>query len=247
MALNVIPLSSVQLVDRWPGPVNQNMGIPTNGWDNTVDNFQTTATNLVPNQQIGTKRQVYTDNTHCPGWYTMMYLSYHAFEAACVSADFSDTEFMCVKSDMTTEEWYDNSYPSYFVVTNEMTVGTSDFSRGCRLAIPCASLDSDATSSSIDTRTTGNYGDSWGWFWVGGVCPCRDATILDGTVGSGYGAEVQCTSTYEGGPLTLDMSNGGSTVANRLIFKEHIYGPFTPNIYGVQNQPIVAYGDISGS
>jgi hypothetical protein len=236
MAHNVIPLSSIQLVDNWPGPVNPGIGKPVNGWDGSTSCFSTTSGNITPTCSVGQKRMAYTDNSHCPGWYTMMYLSYHSFESGAVSADFSDTEFICVKSDQSTEEWYDNSFASYFVVTNEITIGNSDFTKGCRVAIPCSTMGSDGTAS------YGNgYGDNWGWFWVGGVCPCKDATILDGTVGSGYGAEVACSSTYEGGPLALDTSG------DRLFFKEHIYGPATPNIYGIQNQPVVAYGDVSGS
>lgn len=239
MAHNVIPLSSVQLKDNWPGTVNINApGIPTNGWDNTVSNFQTTSGNITPMHQIGEKRMAYTDNSHCPGWYTMMYLSYHAFESGCISADMSDSVQLCVHAEVTDCEWYDNSHTPYFVVTNEVTIGTTDYSKGARIGFPCATLASDATDSGPDGNS---YGDSWGWFWVGGVCPCKEATILDGTAGSGYGVEFECASTYEGGPLSLDLSS------SVLTFKEHIYGPFTPNIYGVQQAPIVGFGDISGS
>lgn len=242
MAHNAIPLSSVQLVDRWPGPVNPNRGKPTGGWDSTSDGFKTSSGNITPTQPIGQKRMAYTDNSHCPGWYTMMYLQYHSFENACVSKDMSDSLQMCTPYDGTDAEWYDNSFCSYFVVTNEITYGNTDYSRGGRIAFPCATMDSDGTSAGPDNNS---YGDQWGWFWIGGVCPCKDATILDGTAGNGLGVEFGCASTYEGGPMSLDMSTDGTT--GYLFFMEHIYGANTPNIYGVQHQPIVAYGDISGS
>ena len=235
MAHNVIPLSSVQLIDRWPGPVNPNVGVPTNGWDNTVSNFQTSSGNIVPVHGIGEKRMAYTDNTHAPGWYTMMYLSYHSFESGEIAAAFSGSTQMCTHAEVTDCEWYDNSHTPYFVVTNEITIGTSDYSKGARIAFPCASLSSDGTDGAL------GYGDSWAWFWVGGVCPCKDATILDATLGLGLGVDYECASTYEGGPLSLDLSTSVMT------FKEHIYGAQTPNIYGVQQNPVVGYGDISGS
>lgn len=243
MAHNAIPLSSVQLVDNWPGPVNFNAGIPTNGWDNTVDNFETSdATHLVQNppQMIGEKRAAYTDNSHCPGWYTMMYLCYHSFENACVSADMSDSLQLCTHYDGSDCEWYDNSHSPYFVVTNEITKGITDATKGMRIAFPCASLASDGT----DAYASGQ-GDSWGWFWVGGVCPCKEATILDGTAGNGLGVEFECASTFTGGPMTLDdFSTDGTT--GYIIFKEAI-SDATVAFAGIRNAPIVAYGDLSGS
>ena len=239
MAHNVIPLSSIQLLDRWPGPVNPNAGIPTNGWDNTVSNFKTTSGNITPMHPIGEKRMAYTDNTHCPGWYTMMYLSYHAFESADVSADFSDSLCLCTPSDQSTEEWYDNSSSSYFVVTNEITEGNSDATRGMRIAFPCATLSSDGTDSGPDGNS---YGDSWGWFWIEGVCPCKDATVLDGTVGSGYGVEFACASTFEGGPITLDDFS-----TDRIYFAQHTYDQQSTAFTGVKRKPILGYGDVSGS
>lgn len=243
MAHSAIPLSSVQLVDRWPGPVNPNIGKPVGGWDGTADCFKTTAAGTPPGQPIGQKRMGYTDNTHCPGWYTMMYLQYHSFENACVSQEFSDSLQLCTPYDGSDCEWFDNSFASYFVVTNEITYGNSDATRGMRIAFPCATMDSDGTS--CDPSANNAYGDQWGWFWVGGVCPCKDATILDATLGLGLGVDFECSSTYQGGPLTLDVSSDGTT--GYIFFMEHIYGPWTPDIYGVQKHPVVAYGDVSGS
>jgi len=242
MAHNTIPLSSVQLLDRWPGPVNPNAGIPTNGWDNTVDNFKTSSGVVTIRNGIGEKRMAYTDNTHAPGWYTMMYLSYHAFENCCISADVSDSLQLCTPYDGSDCEWYDNSHAPYFVVTNEITRGNSDATRGMRIAFPCATLDSDGTSAGADNNS---YGDSWGWFWIGGVCPCKDATILDGTAGSGFGVEFECASTFTGGPLTLDdFSSDGTT--GYIFFKEAV-SDATVAFVGIRNAPIVGYGDLSGS
>jgi len=242
MAHTAIPLSSVQLKDNWPGPVNPNKGKPVGGWDGTADSFKTAVDATIPIQPIGEKRMAYTDNSHCPGWYTMMFLQYHSVENACISKDMSDSLQLCTQYDGSDCESYDNSHSQYYTVTNEITYGNSDYSKGARVAFPCGTMDSDGTSAGPDNNS---YGDQWGWFWVGGVCPCKDATILDGTVGSGYGVEFECASTYEGGPLSLDLSSDGTT--GYLFFKEHIYGANTPNIYGVQQNPIVGFGDLSGS
>lgn len=243
MAHNAIPLTAVQLVDCWPGAVNPNIGKPVGGWDGTADCFKTTAINTPPGQPVGQKRMAYTDNTHCPGWYTMMYLQYHSFENACVSKDMSDSLQLCTPYDGSDCEWFDNSHTPYFVVTNEITLGNSDATRGMRIAFPCATMDSDGTS--CDPSANNAYGDQWGWFWIGGVCPCKDATILDGTAGSGFGVEFGCASTYTGGPMTLDdFSTDGTT--GYVFFKEAV-SDATVAFVGIRNSPIVAYGDISGS
>lgn len=89
-------LTHLHLIDKWPGQANQNLGIPTDGWDNTTENFNTaddTAKALNPPIPIGQKRTVYTDNTNAPGTYTMMYLAYNDYSSLDISGDFSDGNF----------------------------------------------------------------------------------------------------------------------------------------------------------
>lgn len=236
MAHNAIPLTTVTLVDNWPGVVNPNLSIPTNGWDNTFDNFGTTSGNITPSVPIGTKVMAYTDNTHQPGWYTMMYLMYHSFESDCISQDMSDSVQLCVPFDGSTAELYDNTNTPWFVVTNEVTnvALNNDGTRSGLIAFPCATLDSDGTSA------YGNgYGDSYGWFWVGGVCPCKDATILDGTSGNGLGVEFACSSGFYGGALAIDIST------SRIFLSEYNQASDLP--FTGQTSPIVGYSCASGT
>ena len=198
---------------KWPGtPVN--LGMPTDGWDNTVDNFNTAdATNLAfkPPVPIGQKRQLYTDNSYAPGYYTMMYLCFHAFESDavsetnCISGDYSDGHFWCapIKQGATCASasmWADTTGIPYFVVTKCPTAG--DQTRGGPIAIPCCThINSDGT-----TAAANGYGDGYGWFWVDGVCPCKDVTILQGLGGSAAGADITTDALMGHGAVMLEIT-----------------------------------------
>ncbi len=217
-----IRLCHIVLTDTWPGDANPHYGIPTDGWDNTVDNFSTfddTARALDPPHPIGEKRSVYTDNTNCPGRYTMMYLHFHDTSANDVSGDFSNGNFWCAHLDTSKSQWSDVSQTPYFVVARCVT-GTNislatDATRGSPLAVPCASLtaESSLNSAITDGQTTG-FGGAYGWFWVGGVCPVADVTIMgDLTVGStcgGRGVDITAGNHQRRGDLYCEFS--GSTL-----------------------------------
>lgn len=195
-----IRLSRITLIDNWPGVPEDAYGIPADGWDNTVDNFKTTSAADQPSYPVGTKISAYTDNTNCPGRYTMMYLMYHCWSstAACVSADFSDGKFFCSHvgyGSACTAQFADTHKAPYFVVGNCYTSAAGEFTNGSPIAIPCCSMSSDGT-----TAATNGYGDFYGWFWVGGVCPCKDVTILDD---SGFltGVDITTEATMRAGPI----------------------------------------------
>lgn len=223
-----INMSSIILYDRWPGVPNPNLGIPTDGWDNTKDNFKTTAATALPSYPVGTKIMAYSDNSWAPGQYTMMYLEFHAFSDAvisgCISQDFSDGFQACTHADGSTAAHYDvmadTSFIPYYVVSKCYTIagGEVDYTRSQSfngaVAIPCATLNSDGTKC----ITQGGYGDSYGWFWVGGVCPAKDVSIFDvanRTYGSGccgIGACVSGDFAVRGnGPLYFCISDAIST------------------------------------
>ena len=216
MAAN-IRLGYLTLHDTWPGEANQNLGIPTDGWDNTVDNFQTTSSGQEVPVPLGQKRSVYTDNTNCPGTYTMMYLAYHDISEYDVSGDFSDTQFWCSKlGDSSHTQWSDGSKTPYYVVTRCIT-GTNtnmstDATRGAPLAVPCATItaDSSTTSASGSDGYTDDFGGSYGWFWVGGVCPVKDVTLMaDLTYGStcgGRGVDITCGTFLQRGGFYSEIS-----------------------------------------
>ena len=182
-----INLSSIILDDRWPGAVNPNLGIPKGGFDNTTDNYTTTAASDTPKYPLGTKIMAYTDNSWAPGWYTMMYLMYHSYESGAtydISADISDGWIGCLHCDGSTAQHYnqqgDTSTIPYYVVGRCITAVATDLSSGGgATALPCCSIGTDGT----DSYTQG-YGDAFGWFWVGGVCPAKDLTFFD-NIGAG--------------------------------------------------------------
>jgi len=194
-----INLSSVILNDRWPGAVNPNLGVPKGGFDNTVDNYKTTSAADTPKYPLGTKIMNYTDNSWAPGWYTMMYLEYHSYESGGlydVSADISDGFPGCAHADGSTAAHYDTiadtSTIPYYVVTRCLTTagGQVDYTRANAgvgaIAVPCCSMSSDGTAC----ITQGGYGDFYGFFWVGGVCPAKDITFYD-NAGAGPASTCQ--------------------------------------------------------
>lgn len=206
-----LPLTHLVLDDRWPGTPNIFYGRPTNGWDNTVDNFKTSSGNTTPKYPAGTKIQSYTDNSYCPGWYTMMYLSFHDYSAVDISGDFSDGNFWCSHYDGSDAEKYSTDFSSspYYVVARCYTAASTDVTKGAPVAVPCFSLASDGSGAYV-----AGYGDAYGWFWVGGVCPCLDATIMKGLADSDAGADVTVKITRRG-PLYPDIS--GAT----MVWRSH--------------------------
>lgn len=208
-----LPLTHLILNDTWPGVPNVQKGIPTDGWDNTFDNFNTaddTAKAFVPPQPIGEKRMVYTDNTNAPGYYTMMYLAYHDPSSVDISADFSDSAFWCAHTDTTHASplGADLSTPPYYIVSRCYTAAFWDGTKGSPIAVPCStSIEAD---SSVDFGTgdpaSNGFGHGWGWFWVGGVCPVKDATLLDDGSGNFKGADVTTDTLMRKGTVILEVT-----------------------------------------
>lgn len=202
---------------KWPGVPTPYLGVPTNGWDNTVDNFSSadeTARALnghksgVTRVPIGQKRQAYTDNTNAPGYYTMMYLCLHSFEDGMdISADFSDGNFFHAHSDLTsaaTAEWQNTSGIAPYFVLSRCTTG-SDFTKaGSPIAIFCSTKTySDGTKVSAQ-----GYGDGYGWAWVDGVCPCKDITIFDDGSGNKKGVDLTVDTATDRGVVFLENTGG---------------------------------------
>lgn len=208
MAAN-IPLTQLILNDGMPGAVNPIYGVPRGGFDATEWNFCTTddtAKTDNPPYPVGTKIMAYTDNSNCPGWYTMIYLALHDFsskdiEAKCVSAG---TAICSIVDNVncgthTTFTGADSTISPWYFVTR-CTTGNSDVTEGAPICFPCCSMQAD---SSV-VLTTGSpsalgYGHGWGWFWCGGVCPVKDITFFDHSSG-GHGG----TTPYTGADLSVD-------------------------------------------
>jgi hypothetical protein len=207
-------LTDLRLVDNQPGAVNPHVGVPANGFDNTTDNFQTTSATQGPSYPLGTKVMAYSDATAAPGWYTMQYLAYHSYETGAlydVSGDFSDGQFWCTHADGSTAAFYGETFSQvpWYVMSKCITKGAGDVSTYGAMAVPCATLASDGTAC----FSQGGYGDSFGWFWVGGVCPVDDVTIFRGLADSAKGADVTGDfPTKAKGPVFLEWSAALSTV-----------------------------------
>lgn len=191
----------------WPAPTNVKYGIPTDGWDNTVDNFNSaddTAKALNPPVPIGEQRAAYSDATAAPGWYRCIYMAYHSFETAAISADFSDGQMWCGAYEGSDSVHSDTSTTPYYVLTNEFTAINSDITDRGRIALPCStSIASDGT-----TAATNGYGDGWGWFLIEGVMPVEDMTLLQGTGGSLDGADITVDALMRKGGVYAEISAG---------------------------------------
>lgn len=211
-------LSKLILNDRWPGVPDLRLGVPTGGWDNTVDNFSSAddtqrALNAHPSSAktrvpLGQKRQAYTDNTNCPGSYTMMYLCLHSFEDGMdISKDFSDGHLFHMQAGVgciSCSEWADTSRGPYHVVSRCTTGGEP--TRGMPVAIFC----STHTYSDGTGVNAAGYGDGYGWAWVGGVCPCKDITIMDDGSGNTKGVDLTVDAGVGRGPVFLCQTDAAA-------------------------------------
>lgn len=213
-------LTDLILNGRWPGAINPHKGIPTDGWDNTVDNFKTTSATDVPPIPLGEKRMIYTDNSEAPGWYTMMYLQYNDYSSLDVSGDFSDGNMYCAHIDTThCVNVGAESRSSYAVVSRCYTAVNCEVTEGAPLAIPCATIDADSSVSlSSGDPASNGFGDAYGWFWIDGVCPAKDVTLFQGTAGSLAGADVTTDTLMRAGDViacftgaTIELFSSDST------------------------------------
>jgi hypothetical protein len=169
----------------------------------------------------------------------MAYLQYATFEDSDISiGDYSGNAAICCHADNSTPENYDVDYSSvpYYVVSPDITGTDAALANMPRVAFPCATLDSDGTASNAN-----GYGDSYGWFWIGGVCPVNDATILDGTAGSGIGADVGCGSMVSSGAVVAAFST-----ASIYIERPDFSATFnTDGTAGPMQLPILGWVDTS--
>jgi len=184
-------LNNIILNDLWPGAVNPNQGVPTNGWDSTAaGNRSTTA--IYP---VGTKIMAY-QAADPKGYYTMIYLRFFEGTGALPTTnEVSDGYNFVTIGDATyapdgTNVWWN--------VTNHVTIscGTHDWAP---FAVACTSLQGDGTLTATATSNA-----EYGWFWCGGVCP-------DSLVGAFSGdAEFTGVCTDKSG---ICIINDGSQVS----------------------------------
>jgi hypothetical protein len=216
-----IPLSKIALVDRWPGVPNPFLGVPVNGVDATEWNFSTmddTAKTFAPPFPPGTKIRTYTDNSECPGFYTMMYLARHEFSSECISSDISEAVIFCApvaKTCSTHTAWAGSdgatALAPYFMVQSCYSGQVSELTgtkKSSLMAVPCTTTDADSSITlTTDPYATG-YGHAWGWFWVGGVCPVKDISFYRGLADASFlGAEIS-TDTNDRGALYSCWTGG---------------------------------------
>lgn len=203
--MSTIHLGAIRLDGRgWPGPVNPNRSIPTDGWDNTIDNITTTVASEAPPVPIGTKIMAHSNNPEAPGYYVMQYLMFHDYSSAPISAtDYSLKGAWCSHYDGSDAEKYatDTSAVPWYVVSKCYTAVSSDITKGQPMCLPCATLDSDGSA----VQVTG-YGDTYGWFWVEGVCPLDDVSHFRGALDTSKGFDFSTDTLMRGGPLMVCMT-----------------------------------------
>jgi hypothetical protein len=208
-----LKLTNVWLSDGFPGEANQNLGIPTDGWDNTTENLNTSDNTVLadnPPIPLGQKRSVYSDNSNAPGTYTMIYAAYHDYSAVDISADYSDGPPFCAHADSTTHTniGTDVSIAPYIMLSRCYTAAAWDGTKGNPVALPC----STSTGGDGTTSQTNGYGHGLGWFWCGGVCPVNDVTLFRGSADSAQGADTTATLT-EPGPMTIAIDTARAVIA----------------------------------
>jgi len=229
--MTTVRLCDFNLIDSWPGPVNPNRSIPTDGWDNTVDNMITTGTSETPPVPVGTKVMAYSNNANAPGWYTCIFLMFHSYEDGVdviTKTDYSLKGAWCAHADGSTAEKYteDVSGIPYYVVSRCYTAAGNDMTdMGLGICLPCATLDSDGTGVFV-----AGYGDGYGWFWCGGVPPLNDVShfrgAADNSKGFDFTTDILCRKgavlfemTADQSWLTsCDQSEGGLTDASAGIY-----------------------------
>jgi hypothetical protein len=145
------------------------MGRPPNGFDSTVGGSGNCVTTAV--FDVGTKVADYNDGTVNPGWYTMCYMQFvegsdSAYDAGAPSTGYG----LCFHCEATQHHPDGNVTQTWYAVTHDLT--NSDGSYGGAVALPACDL------SGADTTTTGA---EYGWFWIGGVCPCVTSPRVDCT------------------------------------------------------------------
>ena len=184
------------LQDNWPGVPNQNLGIPTGGFDST--NWTDATTEKYP---IGTKIQVYQDFSGLKGPYTMIYLRYYCGSrtgsVGVEEADLSDTGWCIFQQFCDSNCLSADGTAAVFTCTNLGSVDTG-YVCGTKkgiIAVACGTLSDHDT-----TGTGGTNAGAYGWFWCGGVCP-MDITFLSGVAHAG-----------------VDMSTGGNVAAGEPIY-----------------------------
>lgn len=205
-----INLGNLILYDRFPGNPNSNLGIPRGGFDNTMDNCVT-----APTYPVGTKIQVYTDNSFCPGNYTMMYAGFACISATLGVIDGDMTTFhpWCMPWAITTST-DDTTYeiPDY---SGDISVVPPVIMAQCYTAEDTDSLSVFAwsTNQSVGMPCATLEGYEYGWFWVGGVCPAGDITFYRGVADIQVGAEFSTDDAVTQGSVWLALGDSTQEVA----------------------------------
>lgn len=164
--------NDIVLIDAWPGPVNMNMSIPTNGFDSSREGSGNCVTE--PLFHPGQKIAAYNDTTTNPGYYTCIYLRFvegsdYAYD---LDADPSNAHgLVCHLQDMSQHD--PDVWLAWFNVSTDVTntCGT--------LCTPVAMAMRDLSGGT--DSTAGGRSPEWGWFWCGGVCPCNTSNAAGTT------------------------------------------------------------------
>lgn len=210
-----VNLRNIVLEDKWPGVPNQNLGIPTGGFDATTWTDATTE-----GYPIGTKIQAYQDFSGRSGLYTMIYLrSYCGTNAYAVEfADNSSTTGMAI-----FQQWCNSTCLSadgtmaVFTCTNTAVPETGYLcgTKSGVIAIACGTL------SARDVTTDGNNIGNYGWFWCDGICPFVDITMYD-ELATNLGTDMSTAGGVAAGlPIGVEVDtsvlvfDGGEITQNR--------------------------------
>jgi hypothetical protein len=150
----------------------------------------------------------------------MMYASFACVSGdADISGDFSDSVQWCAHACLTADAadaTYEIAIPDgsaqpITTLARCYTAAVTDVTNGGGIALPCATLE----------------GYQYGWFWVEGVCPCKDVTLMKGDADSLGGAEMTTDGGLVAGAAYLCLT-GSSQLLTSTDWSSLIDGT-TPN------------------
>ncbi len=188
------------LYDRWPGAAKFNIGAPVNGYDSTKEGSGNCVSTAA--FDIGEKRALYNDSTKHPGYTIFQYLQFvegsdNAYDA---DADLSTGYGLCFHINDASQHSPDGQ-TDWYLVTTDLT--NSDGTLGGAVAIAMADFSGNSTSAQ----------NEFGWFWVGGVCPCNTLTDSGGTCYTKAAGEIKTVGNVAIGRDVFvedDGTNSGS-------------------------------------
>jgi len=182
-----------------------NTGKPPGGFDSTKEGSGNKVN--TPAFDVGEKRAWYNDSTKNPGYSIFAYLRFveGSDSAFDTDADISTGYGLCFHMHDASEHTPDGDTDWYYV-THDLT--NSEGTLGGAVAIAMCDLSGGAEVTTTTTKTP-----EYGWFWVGGVCPCNTKTDSGGTDMTKTAGEIVTGGSVAIGQEVIVVDDGTNAAA----------------------------------